>query len=163
MTAAWSFERRRDTCAQLLVGAHVLAKGLADTPVSLEAARARMRLARDEGLFAARRLHDEEAMRFDARDEIRLTPKGLSRTQAVFDTVRARVARFDDVASILRAGGTALAVVAAVRRAEGGALDCGAPDDDPDARYRLALVGDAVTLERRRDDGAYEPVPSPTA
>jgi hypothetical protein len=132
MTAGWNFERRRDTCARFLIGVSMLAKAHAERDTSLEAVRNRMRLSPEEALFAARRLNEEEFIVFAVGGAVRSKARG--------------------------AGGTELAVVAAVLRAAGAPLACGAPDDDAARSYRLALVGDAVTLERQRDDGAFEAV-----
>ena len=157
MTTSWNFERRRDTCARFLIGVSVLAKGLAERDTTLEAVRNRMRLSPEEALFAARRLHEEKLIRFEAGGSVRSHAAGIERAATLAAAVRARVQRPDDAAAMLRAGGTPVGVLAAVIRADGGTLACGAPDADP--AYRLALAGDVVTLERRRADGAYEAAP----
>ncbi|HSO36732.1 MAG TPA: hypothetical protein VLT33_29605, partial [Labilithrix sp.] len=79
--------------------------------------------------------------------------------------VRSKMQRFDEVTRTLQAGGSSVAVLAAALRSHGDPLACGAPDQDasaPDegagATYRLSLVDDVVTLERRRADGAFEAV-----
>ncbi len=159
MTAVgWNFERRRDTCARFLIGVSLLAKGSADQDTSLEAVRSRMRLSPEEALFAARRLNEEALLVFDKGGAIRSNAQGIERAEARMRDVRSKAQRFDEVERTLQVGGTALAVFAAVIRADGGALACGAPDSDPDATYRLSLLDDVVTLERRRDDGAFERV-----
>jgi hypothetical protein len=71
--------------------------------------------------------------------------------------VRAKVQRSDEVARTLRTGGPPLAVLAAVIRADGAPLTCAGPEVD--ATYRLALVDDMVTLERRTADGSFEAAP----
>jgi len=159
MSAGWNFERRRDTCSQFLIGVSLLAKGIAERDTSLEAVRNRMRLSPEEALFAGRRLSEEKLIAFDPAGAVRSNARGIERAAALMSAVRQKAQRFDDVARTLRAGGTPLAVLAAVIRADGEALACGAPDSDADATYRLALVDDVVTLERRRDDGAFEPSP----
>jgi hypothetical protein len=158
MTAGWNFERRRDTCARFLIGVSMLAKAHAERDTSLEAVRNRMRLSPEEALFAARRLNEEEFIVFAVGGAVRSKARGVERAEAVTRAVIAKAQRHDDVLRTLRAGGTELAVVAAVLRAAGAPLACGAPDDDAARSYRLALVGDAVTLERQRDDGAFEAV-----
>lgn len=156
MSAGWNFERRRDTCSAFVIGVFVLAKGLADRDTSLEAVRNRMRLSPEEALFAARRLNEEKLLAFDAGGAVRSNARGIERAAALMGAVRSKLQRFDEVARTLRAGGSSLAVLAAVLRTDGESLACGAPDADADATYRLALVDDEVTLERRRADGAFE-------
>jgi hypothetical protein len=160
MTVGWNFERRRDTCARFLVGVWALAAGVAGRATSLEAVRSRMRLDPEEALFAARRLHDDELIAFAKGGGVTSTARGVERAAELMAAVRAKAARSDEVARALRAGGTGLAVWAAVIRADGGALACGAPDDDADGAYRLTVVGDVVTLERRGADGAYGAAPA---
>ena len=159
MTAGWNFERRRDTCARFLLGVALVAKGRAAHDTSLEAVRHAMRLSPEEALFAARRLHDDECITFEPGGAVRSNARGLERAAGLVRDVGARAQRFDDVAAALRAGGAALTMFAAVLRAEGGALACGSPADDADGAYRLALVRDVVTLERRGTDGAFAAVP----
>ena len=159
MSAGWNFERRRDTCARFLLGVWVLAKGLPGRDTSLEAVRSRMRLAPEEALFAARRLHEEKLLAFEAGGAVHSNAPGIERAEALLQGVRGRALRFDEVARVLRAGGTPLEVFAAVIRADGGALACGAPDTDATAAYRLTLVGDVVTLERGCPDGSFAPAP----
>lgn len=161
MTAGWNFERRRDTCARFLLGVYALAKGAAGRDTSLEAVRSRMRLSPEEALFAARRLHEEESLTFDPAGPVRSNAQGVARAESLMAEVRAQVLRRDDLARLLRTGGTALAVVAAVIRVDGAPLPCAAPEDEADVPHRLALVGDAVTLERRTADGAFERAPFP--
>ena len=157
MTAGWNFERRRDTCAQFLIGVSVLTKGLADRDTNLEAVRARMRLSPEEALFAARRLSEEKLIAFVAAGAVRSNVRGIERACELMDGVRTKAQRSDEVARTLRTGGTPLDVLAAVIRADGAPLACGGPD--PDATYRLALVDDVVTLECLRADGAFEAAP----
>jgi hypothetical protein len=152
MTVGWNFERRRDTCTQFLIGVSVLTKGLADRDTSLEAVRTRMRLSPEEALFAARRLSEEKLIAFNA-GAVRSNARGMERTHELMGAVRSKAQRFDDLARTLRTGGPPLAVLAAVIRADGAPLACGGPD--PDATYRLALVDDVVTLERRTADGFF--------
>lgn len=140
------------------MGVSLLAKGRAGQDTSLEAVRHAMRLAPEEALFAARRLNEDELIAFEPGGAVRSTALGIERAGALASGVRAKAQRFDDVAGALRAGGSALTVFAAVIRAEGGALPCGSPDSDADGTYRLSLVGDVVTLERRGDDGTFAPV-----
>lgn len=158
MTAGWNFERRRDTCTRFLIGVSLLAKGLADRATSLEAVRARMRLSPEEALFAARRLDEEKLLAFDPAGAVRSNARGIERAEALLGAVRSKAQRFDEVTRVLRAGGPPLALLAAVIRADGEALACGAPDSDPDGTYRLVVIEDEVTVERRRADGAFEPV-----
>jgi hypothetical protein len=159
MTQGWNFERRRDTCTQFLIGVFVLVKGLADRDTSLEAVRTRMRLSPEEARFAARRLSEEKLIAFEAAGAVRSNTRGIERAQELMSAVRSKAQRFDDVARTLRAGGPPVAVIAAVIRADGEPLTCGAPDSEADATYRLALVGDVVTLERQGADGSFEPAP----
>lgn len=159
MAVGWNFERRRDTCARFLIGVALLAKGRAEQDTSLEAVRHQMRLSPEEALFAARRLDEEELLAFEAGGAVRSKARGIERAEALVSGVRARAQRFDDVVAALRAGGAAVVMFAAVIRAEGGALACGAPDADADGTYRLALVRDVVTLERRGADGTFAPAP----
>jgi hypothetical protein len=159
MTAGWNFERRRDTCAAFVIGAFVLAKGLPEKDTSLEAVRNRMRLSPEEALFAARRLHEEKLLTFEAAGAVRSNARGIERAEALMGAVRAKMQRFDEVTRTLRAGGTPLAVLAAALRSHGAPVACGAPDDDAGGTYQLSLVDDVVTLERRSDDGAFEAVP----
>ena len=86
---------------------------------------------------------------------MRSNARGVERADAAMRGVRARVQRPDDAAAALRAGGTALQVIAAVIRADGAAIACVAGDDR--AAHRVALVGDAVVLERQGVDGAWAP------
>jgi hypothetical protein len=156
MTAGWNFERRRDTCAAFVIGVFVLAKGLADRDTSLEAVRNRMRLSPEEALFAARRLNEEKLLTFDPAGAVRSNARGVERATKLMSAVRSRAQRFDEAARTLRAGGIPLAILAAVLRADGEPLACGAPDSDADATYRLALVDDVVTVERQSADGSFE-------
>ena len=117
-----------------------------------------MRLSPEEALFAARRLDEEKLLTFAPAGAVRSNARGIERAAALLDAVRSKAQRYDDVIRVLRAGGPPLAVLAAVIRAEGEALACGAPDSDPDGTYRLVVVEDDVNLERRREDGAFEPV-----
>lgn len=160
MSAGWNFERRRDTCSQFLIGVSLLTTGLADRDTNLEAVRHRMRLSPEEALFAARRLSEENLIAFDPAGAVRSNARGIERATTLVSAVRSKARHFDDVARTIRAGGTPLAVFAAVIRADGGALACGAPDTDADGTYRLSLVDDVVILECRRADGAFEPSPS---
>lgn len=157
MTVGWNFERRRDTCAQFLIGVSILTKGLAERDTSLEAVRTRMRLSPEEALFAARRLSEENLIAFEPAGAVRSSARGIERSQELMSAVRSKAERFADVARVLRTAGTPLDVVAAVIRADGAPLPCGGPD--PDATYRLALVGDVVTLECLGADGSFAAVP----
>ena len=157
MTVGWNFERRRDTCTQFLIGVSVLTKGLADRDTNLEAVRARMRLSPEEALFAARRLSEDKLIAFVAAGAVRSNARGIERAHELMGAVRSKAQRFDEVARTLRTGGPPLAVLAAVIREDGAPLACGGPDDD--ATYRLALVNDVVTLERRRADGSFDAAP----
>jgi hypothetical protein len=159
MTLGWNFERRRDTCTAFVIGTFLLAKGLAERDTSLEAVRNRMRLSPEEALFAARRLHEEKLLTFEAAGAVRSNARGIERAQTLMAAARSKMQRFDEVERTLRAGGITLAVLAAVIRSDGEPLACGAPDSDADVRYRLALVDDVVTLERRRGDEAFEAAP----
>ena len=159
VTQGWNFERRRDTCTQFLIGVFLLNKGLPERDTSLEAVRTRMRLSPEEALFAARRLSDEKLIGFQPAGSVRSSSRGIERADELMRGVRSKVQRFEDVTRTLRAGGPPLAVLAAVLRADSEPLACGAPDAEPDASYRLTLVEDVVTLECRRSDGSFEPVP----
>lgn len=156
MTTGWNFERRRDTCTRFLIGVWALAQATPGRDTSLEAVRSRMRLDPEEALFAARRLGADELIAFTRGGAVVSNARGIARASELIDAVRASAARFDDVTRALRAGGTPLAVWAAVIRADGGTLACGAPDDGP--VHRLALIDDLVTLQRQRADGAFEAV-----
>ena len=138
----------------------MLAKGAAERDTSLEAVRNRMRLSPEEALFAARRLHDEELIAFDAGGAVRSKARGIERAQTITQSVRAKAQRFDDLTRTLRAGGTELQVIAAVIRADGTPLPCASPDEEPDVAHRLALDGDAVIVERQTSEGAFERSPS---
>jgi hypothetical protein len=157
MTVGWNFERRRDTCTQFLIGVSLLTKALADRDTNLEAVRARMRLSPEEALFAARRLAEEKLIAFAVGGAVRSNALGIERAHALTVAARAKVQRSDEVVRALRTGGPPLAVLAAVIRADGAPLACAGPD--PDATYRLALVDDVVTLERREADGSFEAAP----
>lgn len=156
MSAGWNFERRRDTCARFLIGVWLLAEGVAGRETSLEAVRHRVRLDPEEALFAARRLKEEELIAYSVGGAVTSNPRGIERAAALLAGVRAKAQRFDEVTRMLRAGGTALDVVAVVIRADGGGLGCAGPDAD--ATYRLALVGGAVTLEALGPTGDFGPV-----
>jgi hypothetical protein len=159
MTVGWNFERRRDTCAAFVIGVHVLAKGLAERDTSLEAVRSRMRLSPEEALFAARRLDEEKMLAFQPAGAVRSNARGIERAASLMDALRARVQRGGEVSRLLDAGGIPLAILAAVLRADGDALPCGAPPDaDAGATHRVALVDDVVTLERQRADGTFETI-----
>ncbi len=157
MTVGWNFERRRDTCTQFLIGVSLLTRGLADRDTNLEAVRSRMRLSPEEALFAARRLSEDKLIAFVAGGAVRSNARGIERTDELMGAVRSKARRFDEVVRTLRTGGPPLAVLAAVIRADGAPLACGGPD--PDATYRLSLVDEVVTLERRRADGSFDPEP----
>jgi hypothetical protein len=159
MSLGWNFERRRDTCAQFLIGVWMLAEGRAERSTNLEAVRARVRLSPEEALFAARRLHEEEFIVFERGGAVRSSAHGIERAVGLMETVRAKAARYHELTRTLDAGGTPVAVIAAVLRADGGALRCGSPDDDGDGLYRLVLNGEhAVIIERRQPDGTYDAV-----
>jgi hypothetical protein len=160
MSVGWNFERRRDTCARFAIGVFLLAEGKAERDTSLEKVRSRMRLSPEEALFAARRLDEEKLLVFDAGGAVRSNTRGMEHAVALMDAVRSKAQRFHETMRMLRAGGTPVDVLAAVLRADGEALACGAPDDDADGTYRLALVDDSVVVERRRADGAFEPAPN---
>ncbi len=157
MTAGWNFERRRDTCARFLLGVSLLAKGAPEFDTSLEAVRHRVGLSPEEALFAARRLDEEQLIAFEPAGPVRSNARGIARASALVSAQRTKAQRFREVLSMLRANSTELAVLAAVLQSEGGSLACGAPDEDPERSYRLALVDSAVTLERLGDDGAFAP------
>lgn len=159
MSAGWNFERRRDTSTRFLIGVFMLANGLPARETSLEKVRSVMRLSPEEALFAARRLAEENLLSFDPAGGVRSCTKGIERAAALMNAVRSKAQRFDDVVRTLRTGGTAVMVIAAVIRADGAPLACGAPDGEPHATYRLALVDDVVTLERENTDGSFDPMP----
>jgi hypothetical protein len=159
MSVGWNFERRRDTCAQFAIGVFLLAEGKAERDTSLEKVRSRMRLSPEEALFAARRLDEEKLLVFDAGGAVRSNARGMEHAVTLMDAVRSKAQRFDETVRMLRAGGTPVAVLAAVLRADGTSLPCGAPHGEPDGTYRLALVDDLVTLERQRADGGFDPAP----
>jgi hypothetical protein len=158
MTVGWNFERRRDTCSRFLIGVSLLTEGVAERDTSLEAVRSRMRLSPEEALFAARRLLDENLIGFEAGGAVRSTGPGVLRASALVAAVRKKMERYDEMARVLAAGGTPLAVVAAAIRSDGGALACGAPDSAEEGTHRLVLVGDEVALERRLADGTFAAV-----
>lgn len=160
MSAGWNFERRRDTCARFAIGVLLLAEGKAGRDTNLEKVRSRMRLSPEEALFAARRLDEEKLLVFDVGGAVRSNTRGLEHAAALMAAVRSKAQRFDETMRMLRAGGTPVAVLAAVLRAAGESLACGAPDSEPDGTYRLTLVDDEVILERRCTDGGFEPAPS---
>lgn len=148
MSVGWNFERRRDTCTRFLIGVSILAKGLPDRDTNLEKVRSQMRLSPEEALFAARRLHDEKLIAFEPGGAVRSSARGIERAEALMSGVRSKARRYDDVARTVEVGGTPLDVLAAVIRADGVSLACDAPDSEPDATYRVALVDDVVTLVR---------------
>ena len=154
MTVGWNFERRRDTCTQFLIGVSILTKALADRDTNLEGVRARMRLSPEEALFAARRLAEEKLIAFASGGAVRSNALGIERAHALMAAVRAKVQSSDAVVRALRTAGPPLAVLAAVIRADGGPLACSGPDLD--GVYRLALIDDVVTLERRSAEGSFE-------
>ena len=160
MTMGWNFERRRDTCTRFLIGVFLLAEGRAERDSSLEKVRSRMRLSPEEALFAARRLDEEKLLVFDAGGAVRSVARGIERAKVLMGEVRSKAQRFDDVTRLLRAGGSPVTVLAAVIRADGDSLACGAPPRGagPDVAHRLSLDDDVVTLERQRADGTFEPV-----
>lgn len=159
MTIGWNFERRRDTATRFLMGVSQLTKDTKDKDTNLEAVRNRMRLSPEEALFAARKLADEHLITFDEGGAVRSSAAGIDRARALMDGVRAKAQRFDDLARTLREGGPPVAVLAAVIRADGGALACGSPSEEPDVAHRLALDGDAVIVERQGPDGAFSALP----
>lgn len=159
MTTGWNFERRRDTTARFLIGVFLLATGLPERDTSLEKVRSVMRLSPEEALFAARRLDEEMLLTFDPVGPVRSNAKGIERAATLIGAVRSKLVRFDDVLQALRAGGTPVAVIAALIRADGESLACGAPKSEPEATYRLSIVDDALVLERGRADGSFEPIP----
>jgi hypothetical protein len=156
MSLGWNFERRRDTCAQFLIGVWILGEGRAERSTNLEGVRARVRLSPEEALFAARRLHEEEFIVFDRGGTVRSNARGIERAAEIISAVRRKAERHHETTRTLEAGGTPVGVVAAVIRADGGALRCGAPDDDSDGVYRLALNEEhMVVIERQQPDGAF--------
>jgi hypothetical protein len=159
MTAGWNFERRRDTCARFLIGVALLAKGRAEFDTSLEAVRSVMRLPPEDALFAARRLGADGMIAFEPNGAVRSNARGLERAEVLLADARASALDHAAVARTLAEEGIALDVLRAAIRADGGWLPCGAPASDADGAYRLSLAGDAIVLERRRDDGTYEPAP----
>jgi hypothetical protein len=158
MTIAWNFERRRDTCTCFLLGVSNVVSGLADKSTTLEAVRNRMRLSPEEALFAARHLATEHMILFDPGGKLQSTARGIERAAVLADAVRTRLLRAGEGTRMIQAGGTPLLAVAAVIRFDGGSLACSAPDENDNARHRLTLVGDQVTLERAREDGSFHPV-----
>jgi hypothetical protein len=159
VTAAWNFERRHLTCARFLVGVSLIAEGRANHDTSLEAVRHRMRLPPEDALFAARRLGDEELIAFEPGGSVRSTAKGVERAAALLRDASATTREFDVMARTLRGGGIPLGMLKIALHAAGGLHPCGAPASDDGATYRVALVDDQVAVQRRRDDGTYEPVP----
>ncbi len=158
MTVGWNFERRRDTCARFLIGVADVVSHLADKDTNLERVRNRMRLSPEEALFAARKLDEEHLIGFDPGGPVRSKARGIERAATLAQAVRDKVRSHEEVARLLRDGGTPLAVVAAVIRADGGALPCGAPEADPAATYRLALVDEEVVLQRESEGGTFAAV-----
>jgi hypothetical protein len=152
MSLGWNFERRRDTCAQFLIGVSCLVCGFAERETNLEAVRNRMRLSPEEALFAARRLNDEKLIVFVPGGSVRSLALGIERAVTISNATKTKIQNGNTVTQLLLAGGTPLAVVAAVIRVEG-ALACGAPDDDGKTEtdtcsYRLVLVSEEVRRER---------------
>ncbi len=160
MTTGWNFERRRDTATRFLMGVAQLTKDTKDKDTNLEAVRNRMRLSPEEALFSARKLADEHLITFQEGGAVRSNAAGIDRAHALSEGIRAKVQRFDELARTLRDGGPPLAVLAAVIRADGGALACGSPSEEPDVAHRLALEGDTVILERQGPDGTFAAVPA---
>jgi len=135
----------------------MLAEGRAERSTNLEAVRARVRLSPEEALFAARRLHEEEFIVFERGGSVRSNARGIERAVGLMEAVRAKAARYHELTRTLDAGGTPVNVIAAVLRADGGALRCGSPDDNSDGVYRLVLnAEDVVVMERQRADGTYD-------
>lgn len=158
MSVGWNFERRRDTCAAFVIGVHVLTKGVAERDTNLEAVRNRLRLSPEEALFAARRLDEEKLLTFQPAGAVRSNARGIERAESLMSALRSKVQRFAEAERLVDAGGIPLAILGAVIRADGEPLRCGAPDTEPEATYRLALVDDVVTLERQHAGGAFEAV-----
>lgn len=158
MTAGWNFERRRDTCARFLLGVSLLSKGAAGFDTSLEAVRHRMRLSPEEALFAARRLGEDELIAFEPAGPVRSNARGIARAESIAGAVRTKAQRHRELAAMLAPANTEHGVLVAVLRLDGAPLACGAPDEDPEGTYRLALVGDAVTLEKMGPDGVFASV-----
>ena len=116
-----------------------------------------MRLSPEEALFAARRLHEEEVIVFERGGSVRSNARGIERAAGLMEAIRAKAGRHHEITRVLDAGGTPVGVIAAVIRADGGALRCGAPDDNSDGVYRLVLnAEDTVVMERQRADGTYD-------
>ena len=163
MTVAWNFERRRVTCAKFIVGVSLLSKGKPSFATTLEAVRARVRLPPEDALFAARRLHDEGSIEFDAGGAVRSTAKGLARADELLGAAKSKTSDFQDVTRTLASGGIPLDMLRLAILANGGALECGAPESDAARLYRLAMVGDEIAVERANAEGMYEAVTEPAA
>jgi hypothetical protein len=161
MSLGWNFERRRDTCTRFLLGVSILTRGVADAATNLEAVRHRMGLSPEEALFAARQLGSEQAFTFEPGGSIRSNARGLEKARTLAANIGQKLLRHEEAVRILAAGGTPLLAVAAVLRHEGGTLQCGSPEAEPDAQYRLNLVGTEVQMERMRPDGTFAPIAVP--
>jgi hypothetical protein len=155
MTAGWNFERRRDTCAQFLMGVSTLTKNLPMVDTSLEAVRSRMALSSEESRFAARRLHEDQLIVFDGRAKICSNALGSVRAATIIRDVRAQTQNYSTLARTLEQGGSAAILLAAVLRAEGPFV-CGAPEDAT-VTFRLALVDNTITMQHAQPDGTYVP------
>ncbi len=152
MTTGWNFERRRDTCAQFLIGVSLLTKGLADRDTNLEAVRSRTRLSPEDALFAARRLADEHMISFQPGGAVRSNAEGIRRADVTRDLVRAE-AREPSVQNVIATGGPALALLTTVVREEpGGVILC--------RTHRLSISGESLVLEPSESTGAEAPLSS---
>ncbi len=148
MSAGWNFERRRDTCAQFLVGVSRVTGGVAERATNLEAVRSRTRQSPEEALFAARRLAEESLLHFEPGGSIRSTAAGIARAAATVDAVLTKARRVADVRKLLAAGGPPLALLVSVLRELEGELACEPSDDELGGTYRLVCAADEVSLQR---------------
>jgi hypothetical protein len=161
MSIAWNFERRRDTCTCFLLGVASVVSGVADKSTTLEAVRNRMRLSPEEALFAARHLASEHMITFDPGGKLQSTARGIERASTLADAIRTKLSRAGESSRMILAGGTPMLAVAAVIRFDGGAIACGAPNEDDNALHRLTLTGDQVSLERADAEGSFHPITHP--
>ena len=156
MSPSWNFERRRVVCGAFVVGVSVVAKGKPGVLTSLEAVRSRMRLPPEDALFAARRLHEDQLIEFEAGGAVRSTDEGIRHADGLVRAAVSKVERFEEVSRTVAGGGVALAMLRTAILAHGGTLACGAPDGSVVA-HRLALREDLVTIERKTAEGTFEP------
>lgn len=161
MANAWNFERRTVVRARFLVGVWLVAKGAVNVATSLEAVRNRMRLPPEDALFAARMLDSEQLIGFEPGGAVKSTAGGITRVIELLASAKEQARRVDDATRVVRTGGIPLEMLKLALLVEAGSLACESPERDLQTDYRLVLVGDKVTIERKGANGEFEPVTEP--